>query len=189
MGVINLGLLVDKIKKKLENSGFIKNTDYASASAAGVIKAGDGLSVNATTGVATVPKATADSFGIVKPGSGISIAAGVISAAGGSSLTKIGELASPVTGTTADITCSQPITGFQMLLIWNTNNDNQAAATILPVADFVANAQYRTLVDTSNSGAIANGYIYKKAGDTTDTIVTVEAKSGMKFKTLIIYGI
>ena len=45
MGVINLGLLVDKIKRKLENSGFIKNTDYASASKAGVVKVGDGLDI------------------------------------------------------------------------------------------------------------------------------------------------
>ena len=46
MGVINLGLLVDKIKRKLESSGFIKNTDYASASAAGVVKVGDGLNIS-----------------------------------------------------------------------------------------------------------------------------------------------
>lgn len=45
MGVINLGLLVDKIKKKLESAGFIKNTDYATASAAGVVKIGEGLSI------------------------------------------------------------------------------------------------------------------------------------------------
>lgn len=46
MGVINLGLLVDKIKRKLEDSGFIKNTDYASASAAGVVKVGSGLNIS-----------------------------------------------------------------------------------------------------------------------------------------------
>lgn len=45
MGVINLGLLVTKIKRKLENSGFIKNTDYATASAAGVVKVGEGLAI------------------------------------------------------------------------------------------------------------------------------------------------
>ena len=45
MGVINLGLLVDKIKRKLESSGFIKNTDYASAIKAGVVKVGDGLAI------------------------------------------------------------------------------------------------------------------------------------------------
>ena len=46
MGVINLGLLVEKIKRKLEDSGFIKNTDYASASAAGVVKVGSGLNIS-----------------------------------------------------------------------------------------------------------------------------------------------
>ena len=46
MGVINLGLLVDKIKRKLEGSGFIKNTDYASASKAGVVKIGAGIDVS-----------------------------------------------------------------------------------------------------------------------------------------------
>lgn len=46
MGVINLGLLVDKIKRKLESSGFIKNTDYATASAAGVVKIGDNIDVD-----------------------------------------------------------------------------------------------------------------------------------------------
>lgn len=46
MGVINLGLLVDKIAKKLEGAGFIKSTDYASASAAGVVKVGTGLSIS-----------------------------------------------------------------------------------------------------------------------------------------------
>ena len=46
MGVINLGLLVDKIKRKLESSGFIKNTDYATASAAGVVKIGNNIDVD-----------------------------------------------------------------------------------------------------------------------------------------------
>lgn len=46
MGVINLGLLVDKIKRKLENAGFIKNTDYASATKAGVVKIGDNIDVD-----------------------------------------------------------------------------------------------------------------------------------------------
>lgn len=46
MGVINLGLLVDKIKRKLEGAGFIKSTDYASASAAGVVKVGTGLAIS-----------------------------------------------------------------------------------------------------------------------------------------------
>lgn len=54
MGVINLGLLVEKIKRKLEDSGFIKNTDYATASAAGVVKIGDNIDVT-EAGVISVP--------------------------------------------------------------------------------------------------------------------------------------
>lgn len=50
MGVINLGLLVDKIKRKLEKSGFVKNTDYASAGTGGVIKVSSALATGVTTG-------------------------------------------------------------------------------------------------------------------------------------------
>ena len=46
MGVINLGLLVEKIARKLEGAGFIKSTDYASTSKAGVVKVGDGLAIS-----------------------------------------------------------------------------------------------------------------------------------------------
>ena len=65
MGVINLGLLVEKIKKKLEGSGFIKNTDYATASAAGVVKIGDNIDVDDGVISVTFPAAggfTADAI-------------------------------------------------------------------------------------------------------------------------------
>lgn len=38
MGVINLGILVEKIKRKLIGSGFVTGTDYATASTGGVVK-------------------------------------------------------------------------------------------------------------------------------------------------------
>ena len=38
MGVINLSILVEKIKRKLVQSGFVKNTDYATNDTAGVVK-------------------------------------------------------------------------------------------------------------------------------------------------------
>ena len=60
MGVINLGLLVEKIKRKLEDSGFIKNTDYATASAAGVVKIGDNIDVD--DGVISVTFPTSAGF-------------------------------------------------------------------------------------------------------------------------------
>ena len=65
MGVINLGLLVEKIKKKLEGSGFIKNTDYATASAAGVVMIGDNIDVDDGVISVTFPSAggfTADAI-------------------------------------------------------------------------------------------------------------------------------
>ena len=58
MGVINLGLLVDKIKRKLEGAGFIKNTDYASASKAGVVKIGSGVSVTSDGTISVSSQAT-----------------------------------------------------------------------------------------------------------------------------------
>lgn len=61
MGVINLGLLVEKIKRKLEDSGFIKNTDYATASAAGVVKIGDNIDVT-EAGVISVTFPAAGGF-------------------------------------------------------------------------------------------------------------------------------
>ena len=64
MGVINLGLLVEKIKRKLEDSGFIKNTDYATASAAGVVKIGNNIDVT-EAGVISVPDATESTKGVV----------------------------------------------------------------------------------------------------------------------------
>lgn len=43
MGVINLGILVEKIKRKLLQSGFVTNTDYATTDVAGVVKVSSSL--------------------------------------------------------------------------------------------------------------------------------------------------
>lgn len=50
MGLVNLSILVERIKKKLESSGFIKNTDYASSSTGGVIKTDTTYATDITTG-------------------------------------------------------------------------------------------------------------------------------------------
>ena len=92
MGVINLGLLVEKIKGKLESSGFIKNTDYASASAAGVVKVGTGLAITD---------------------------AGVLSVSGGSGseFEQLYTEASTPVATTSAITLSASSAGYKALLI------------------------------------------------------------------------
>lgn len=46
MGVINLSVLVDKIKRKLLTAGFITKDDKASKSKFGVVKIGNGITVN-----------------------------------------------------------------------------------------------------------------------------------------------
>lgn len=50
MGLVNLSILVERIKKKLESSGFIKNTDYASSSTGGVIKVDSTYATEITSG-------------------------------------------------------------------------------------------------------------------------------------------
>lgn len=45
MGVINLGVLVEALKKKLSGT-FVKTTDYASKSKYGIVKIGDGITVS-----------------------------------------------------------------------------------------------------------------------------------------------
>lgn len=50
MGLVNLSILVERIKKKLLNSGFITNTDYASSSTGGVIKTDSTYATDITSG-------------------------------------------------------------------------------------------------------------------------------------------
>lgn len=45
MGVINLGVLVEALKKKLAGT-FVKTTDYASKTKYGIVKIGDGITVS-----------------------------------------------------------------------------------------------------------------------------------------------
>lgn len=54
MGVINLSILIEKVRRKLLKSGFVTNTDYASNDVAGVIKTASsfGTTVN-SSGVLT----------------------------------------------------------------------------------------------------------------------------------------
>ena len=104
MGVINLGLLVNKIAKKLESAGFIKSTDYASASKAGVVKVGDGLSITE---------------------------AGVLSAAGGGSVAADVLYTQPTTpvAVTSGITLTGLLTDYDLIYIIMDSDDN----TVNPV--------------------------------------------------------
>lgn len=73
MGVINLGALVEKLKKKLSGSGFITKTDYPSGDNAGVIKVDSTYATEVTTGGKLKAKAiTAASYSEANDGAFIS---------------------------------------------------------------------------------------------------------------------
>ena len=61
MGVINLGILLKKLQTKLINSGFVKDTDYATAEKGGTIKVGAGLKIE--NGVLSVADASENQEG------------------------------------------------------------------------------------------------------------------------------
>lgn len=50
MGVINLRILIERIKNNLNKSGYVKNTDYATGSTAGVIIASNSYGLSVTSG-------------------------------------------------------------------------------------------------------------------------------------------
>ena len=64
MGVINLGLLVEKIAKKLSAGGFIKESDYATSSKAGTVRmsATNGISTASQNGVLQPATKTAEQY-------------------------------------------------------------------------------------------------------------------------------
>ena len=66
MGVINLGILIKKVANKLSKSGFIKATDYASASTGGTVKVGNSRGSSITgTGVLQAETYTATQYATI----------------------------------------------------------------------------------------------------------------------------
>ena len=130
MGVINLGLLVDKIKRKLESSGFIKNTDYATASEAGVVKIGDNIDVT-EAGVISVTFPAAGGFTVDEIWSG------------------------SVTNSATDISSAMthPYTDYKMLYFM-VGSPNAIAGSLIPVAGMVSGAAVNNNIAIGSTAVI-----------------------------------
>ena len=181
MGVINLGSLVEKLKKKLSGT-FITTTDYATTSKAGIVKVGSNLTMNGTSHKLDVPIAASDTLGVVKVGSGLSIADGVLSASSsGSGITADKILTGPYgyanTKRSFTFPSGKTISDYKFLIIrFAQLNDGTSSATgVIPVAAiptdtgsipfnvsgigvdgdmFVGSSIYKDGINTSYSGSI-----------------------------------
>ena len=129
MGVINLGLLVEKIKRKLEGSGFVKNTDYATSTTGGVIKTSSTYGTAVTSGAlkgatktATQYESASDDMFVSKGTLDNLIAAGAIG--GGMTWTKIYEGAGAASSS-HDFASGVDALGHKLAIITTYNNDGR----------------------------------------------------------------
>ena len=155
MGVINLGLLVDKIKRKLEGAGFIKSTDYASASKAGVVKVGEGLSIT-EAGVLSAA------------GSGGSVAADVLYT----------QPATPV-AVTSGITLTGLLTDYDLIYIIMDSDDN----SVNPVFTLTGKTPFTTF--GLAYGAQWNKFDFIQNTSTKVLAVNIGGNAHLRWKTVI----
>lgn len=179
MGVINLGALVEKLKKKLSGT-FITTTDYATTSKAGIVKVGSNLTMNGTSHKLDVPIAAADTLGVVKVGSGLSIADGVLSASSGG-LTAT-ELFKGSSNLNANQALTDKISNYTFLNCVFADEYNEHFTVFVPVAFVV-------LGTTKFSGGISNLYVMNFSFVSGETVDSVHKESSTGSCTLkAVYG-
>lgn len=158
MGVINLSVLVDKIKRKLLNSGFITSSDKATKSAFGIVKVGDNISVS--SGKISVPLATNSAPGVVQAGAGVTITDGVISAGGGAAADVLYQGTGAGTGSWVDnIELARDYTDYKLIFFnYGTLNESR----------FGGNCVYPPLLALNQAG-------YMRAGSNNDITIKFTA--------------
>lgn len=121
MGVVNLSILIEKLKKALSGE-YVKKTDKASTSAFGVVKVGNNISVS--SGKISVPVASDSSAGVVKVGSGLAIEDGTLSvtASGGMSATLLKEGSASLSDNYTEVTLEDDYDKYTMLVVCVGNN-------------------------------------------------------------------
>ena len=139
MGVINIGALVEKLKKKLAGAGFITKTDYASSSAGGVIKTDSTYATDITSGgklksttISAASYADANSAAFISKGTlDALITAGTIGG-GGMTWTKLFEGAVASSGTGTFDTGVNPFDHKVVLIQGFSGSDDFWSAYLLP---------------------------------------------------------
>lgn len=121
MGVVNLSILIERIKKSLSGE-YVKKSEKASTTAFGIMKVGSNLT--ASSGKVSVPVASDTTAGVVKVGSGLSIADGVLSASasGGMSATLLKEGSGSLSDNYTEVTLDDDYDKYYMLIVCVGNN-------------------------------------------------------------------
>lgn len=156
MGVINLGTLVEKIRKKLSGT-FIKTTDYATATAAGIVKVGSNIDVTSDGTISvTFP------------------------ASGGMTVDAIwsGSLTNEFVDITASLT--HPVSDYKFLAINRINGVNVSASEMLYVPLMSTGASNQNVINYDNNSPVTirlgDGTVSIKGSATTPGITLIGIK-------------
>lgn len=165
MGVINLGVLVEKLRKKLSGD-FISKTDYPSGDNAGVIKVDSTYATTVTTGgKLKASEITAEAYSEANDGAFISKATldNVLASQPAQGMTfdlLLEKTTSTSSGT--ELTLEKNYTDYKILFIelGDTNNNNTSHGSLIVPA-----LSQNTLGTNMYYGATGNGIRVVKSGD------------------------
>lgn len=123
-------LLASEIPPEIPDvSGFVKNTDKATASALGLVKIGDNIDVS-SAGKISVPVGSSETFGVMKAGNGVTVNDGVISVASGGGLDLLYTAPDPAIATSNEITLSANASNYKFLIIVIKTSDSSTSTTL-----------------------------------------------------------
>lgn len=192
MGVINLGALVEKLRKKLSGSGFVTNTDYATSSTGGVIKTNSTYATDISSGSLKAKEITASNYASANNAAFISkktldnlITAGTL---GGGGLTQLYTApAEPVTITNnLEFTLTDNAENYKGIVIVMMSGDYPVTIVGVPV-----NLEYRYFTgiyfDLGNSSYINYG-LYIVSGNKFKRSFLIGETSTTVCKLLAVYG-
>lgn len=190
MGVINLGALVEKLKKKMSGS-FVTKTDYASSSAGGVIKIDSTYATDITDAGKLKSKAiTAAGYADANSGAFISkgtldnlIAAGALGGGGVTVDLLCAETAEDNQGKT--LTPTSPISGYKEIVIVIKHGDGNTCSNFLVDALVVNDTTAKNAAPVMGT---SNSVIPLKFKYTTDGKIITDGISNI-WHTATLYGI